>query len=381
MKQSNWVFGIALLAMVFLAAACGNLTGGKDGNEDENGNGSTSVDFTSHNTDYSILVRNNTGERLVAFKGDLVADKLIGGIPAHATDHGLRKNTTLFDRTEDFPMILLTEAQYNANKSNLQSQKNTPFTRVYVFYNNNGDNTVVYELAAGLGGNNELTIVNPSTLNIELRVGGPAGETLGYAPAGITQTALKVNDGNYLIYPVFKRYNRQKDVVDTVYPKGGSGLPWYQPYSFGEGHTRDSMRLSELLSGLSMTSGVAWIVVDNQSQSTGISFYEGSIPYQTASGLEFIPTNEPRTFQIDMPRASNNNYADYRDVSNWGFGTPTNKVPLQTSETDTTPVTTFRVERDKMYTITVTGDHNSAAGLKAWITSTTNVDVADFNFN
>ena len=27
------------------------------------------VDFTSHNTDYSILVRNNTGERLVAFKG------------------------------------------------------------------------------------------------------------------------------------------------------------------------------------------------------------------------------------------------------------------------------------------------------------------------
>jgi hypothetical protein len=363
----------AILGMVALVCSCV-----VDSTEPETGTGEP--DFLPHTTDYSILVRNNTGENLVAFKGDLQANRLIGGIPAHAQNHGLPKNLELFDKTEDFPLILLTKTQYEANKSNLQSQKNYAFTRVYVFYNKSGDNTVVYELAEGLGGNNALTIVNPSTLNVELRVGGPAGETLGYAPAGITETVLKVNDGNYLIYPVFKRYNRTRDVVDTVYPKGGSGLPWYQTYSFGEGHDQDSMRLSELLAGLSMTSGVAWIVVDNQSESSGISFYEGAIPYRTASGLEYIPTNAPRTFQIDMPRASNNNYAESRSVSNWGFGTPTNKASLQTSATDTTPVTTFTVERDKMYTITVTGDHN-AGTLEAYISSTTTVDVSDFNFN
>ncbi|MDR2552522.1 MAG: hypothetical protein LBD31_05085 [Treponema sp.] len=141
MKQ--WMFGIALGAVFFSLAGCDNPAGG----------GNDEVDFTSRNTGYSILVRNNTGENLVAFKGDLEAGKLVGGIPAHAQNHGLPGNPALFDKTEDFPLILLTKAQYEAHKGNLQSQRHTPFTRVYVFYNKNGDNTAVYELAAGLGVN------------------------------------------------------------------------------------------------------------------------------------------------------------------------------------------------------------------------------------
>jgi hypothetical protein len=129
MKQKHWVFGIAAAAVVFSLAGCDTLNGNKDGKGNETGG----VDF-SHNTDYSILVRNNTGERLVAFKGDLLADRLIGGIPAHAQNHGMPGKPALFDKTEDFLLILLTEAQYRANKDNLQSQKNAPFTRVYVFY-------------------------------------------------------------------------------------------------------------------------------------------------------------------------------------------------------------------------------------------------------
>jgi hypothetical protein len=178
-------------------------------------------DFSSNNTNYSILVRNNTNERLVAFKGELKPEALVGGIPAHAQNHGMPKNLTLFDKTEDFPLIILTEAQYNANKSNLSSQRNTPFTRVYVFYNRSGDNTTVYEIAEGLGGTNSLEIVNASnSINVELRVNGVAGETLGYAPAGILNTTLKLQDGNFNIFPVFKRYNKTRDVVETVYPKG-----------------------------------------------------------------------------------------------------------------------------------------------------------------
>jgi hypothetical protein len=214
MRQQNWFFGIVVLAMVFLLADCANLSNDEDKTEDKNG----TVDFTSH-PDYSILVQNNTGERLVAFKGELLASQLIGGIPAQARNHGLPKNTTLFYMTEDFPLILLTEAQYNANKNSLQTQRNSPFTRLYVFYNNNGANNAYYEIAAGLGGNNTLTIINPTDYNVELRNGGIAGEILGYAPSGITATNFKLKNGSYNIFPVFIKYNPLLDVIERVYPK------------------------------------------------------------------------------------------------------------------------------------------------------------------
>jgi hypothetical protein len=337
------------------------------------------VDFNSHNTDYSILVRNNSGESLVAFKGELRTDRLIGGIPAHAQNHGLPKDPALFDKTEDFPLILLTESQYTTYKSNLPSQKNTPFTRVYVFYNKNGDNTAVYEIAAGLGGSNTLHIINPSTsMNIELRLGGVAGETIGYAPGGILDTTLRLNDGNYNIFPVFKRYNTFRDVVETVYPKGTGGDPWFQPVSFGdEVNTHDyEINLRTVLKNLTVTSGVAWVYVNNQTTGGGIRFVEGGSVHKTASGLENIMST--MTFQIDMPKAAGtNNYADSKTVANWKFGPAGYEVALQVSASDNTEKENFTIERDKMYTITVTGDHNQNT-LKAYISGETSIDTSDF---
>ena len=376
--MKHWIFGIAAAAMVFSLAGCDLLNFNKeDEQEQEKPSG---VDFTSHNTDYSILVRNNTGERLVAFKGGLQADTLIGGIPAHAQNHGLPYRAALFDKTEDFPLILLTEAQYNANKGNLQSQKNTPFTRVYVFYNKSGDNTVEYELAAGLGGNNELSILNSSSsMNIELRLGGVAGETIGYAPGGILETKLYLNDGNYNVFPVFKHYNKSRDVVETVYPKGTSGLPWYRTVSFGEETLRAyTFNLRDLLHSVQMTSGAAWIVVQNQTES-GVRFLEGGSVHKTASGLENVMTS--MTFQIDMPKApGTDNYADSREVLNWKFGPTGAEVPLLQSSADSAPLTSLTIERDKMYTIVVTGDHNQGT-LKAYLNGEpVEIDVSDFHF-
>ena len=376
MKQRNWVFGIAIAAVVFLAAGCNILTGGEDKNP-------SGVDFGSHNTNYSILVRNKTGENLVAFKGDLQADKLVGGIPAHAQNHGLPGSPALFDKTEDFPLILLTETQYEANKSNLQSQKNTPFTRVYVFFNKNGDNTVVYELAAGLGGNNELSILNSSTsMNIELRLGGVAGETIGYAPAGILETKLKLNDDNYNVFPVFKRYNTFRDVVETVYPKRADGGPWYTTLSLGDpadGALREyTINLRNVLESLTMTSGVAWVYVSNQT-SSGVRFLEGGNVHKTASGIENVMT--ARTFQIDMPKIpGTNNYSDSLVVSNWQFGPTGEEKALQVSADDNAAKGSFSIERDKMYTITVEGSHNDGT-LKAYISAETVIPLDEFNMN
>ena len=85
-----------------------------------------------------------------------------------------------------------------------------------------------------------------------------------------------------------------------------------------------------------------------------------------------------RTFQIDMPKVSGtNNYADSKDVANWKFGPVGYEVSLQVSATDPTAKETFTIERDKMYTITVTGDHNLGT-LKAYISGTTTIDTSDF---
>jgi hypothetical protein len=371
-KTKRIVMFAAVLMTVILVFSCG------DGGDDSNNTGGTGdVDFTSNNTNYSILVRNNTGERLIAFKGELNADRLIGGIPAHAQGHGLPKKSALFDKTEDFPMILLTEAQYNANKSNLSSQRNTPFTRVYVFYNLNGDNTAVYEIAEGLGGTNTLEIINASnSINVELRINGVAGETLGYAPANILNTTLKLQDGNYNVFPVFKRYNAFRDVVETVYPKGsGSNYAWFQSYSFGEGTTSATMNLKTLLQSTVFTSGAAWVHVNNQTSSGGIRFVEGTNVHKTASGLENIMSGNSRTFQIDMPKVGNK-YDDSVVVANWKFGPTGFEVALQTSENDTAIVTSLTVERDKMYTITVTGSHNDDT-LKAWVSNETDIPSSE----
>jgi hypothetical protein len=300
--------------------------------------------------------------------------KLIGGIPSRATNHGLPKDPALFDKTEDFPMVILTEAQYNANKDNLNALKNTPFTRVYVFFNKSGDNTIVYEIAGGLGGSNEFKIINASnSINVELRLGGAAGETIGYAPAGILETTLKLQDGNYNIFPVFKRYNTFRDVVETVYPQGtGSNYAWFESYSFGEGTTTATMNLKTLLQNINFVLGAAWVYVDNQTNSGGIRFLEGSNVHTTASGLTNIMSGNPRTFQIDMPKAGNNTYADSVTIANWKFGATGFEVGLQTGENDSTPLSSLRVEQGKMYTVTVSGSHNDNS-LKAWVSNTINI--------
>ena len=330
----------SVITVVILMFSC-NLPG-----EEED-----AVDFISHNINYSILVRNNTSERLIAFMGDLTPEMLIGGIPARATGHGLPNDPALFDRSKEFPLILLTEAQYNANKNNLDVLKNTPFTRVYVFYNRNGDNSAVYEISNNLGGNNSLRIINASTsVNVELRLGGVAGEIIGYAPAGMLQTTLRMQDGDYDIFPVFKRYNTARDVVETVYPKMANfDYSWFQNYSF-EGGNEVVMDLKPLLGSLTFSSGSAWVVIRNQTTSGGIRFFEGSSPRRTPSGIETINSGNEITFQVDMP-AIGTTYADSVTVANWSFGPQGFTIPLPSTV----------IERDKMYVINVTGNFQTGS--------------------
>jgi len=371
--KKRLIFTAVILIAIMLITSC-DMTNGEDGNK------TGVVDFTSHNANFSIRVRNGTNQRLVAFKGDIHPDYLLGGVPAHANNHAFAANPELFDKTEAFPLYILTETQYNTNKNNLignTSLKNAPFTRVFVFYNRQGENNVVYEISGSLGGSNKLNIINASnSINIELRLGGIAGETIGYAAAGMLNTTLYMIDGDHDIFPVFKRYNSVRDVVETVYPRGsGSNFSWFQQVTFGEGITEHTMNLKNELQGIFFSNGAAWVVINNQTTSGAINFYQGTHVVRTASGISGIQNGANRTYQIDMPRAGNN-YDDSVVVSNWSFGPSGFDVGLQISESNAEKVTTYTIQRDRMYTITVTGSHNNGT-LKAWVSSISNIPSAD----
>ena len=254
---------------------------------------------------------------------------------------------------------------------------------MYVFYNKNGDNSTHYEIAAGLGGNNTLTVLLPAmSTNVELRVGGVAGETIGYAPQGMLSTNLMLEDGDYDLFPVFVRYNRARDVVEKVYPKNaGNTYNWFSSITFDGSNPLQTLNLAGALQNLSMSSGAAWIVIDNQTTSGAIRFFEGNVPRTTPAGYQGISAGTPITFQIDMNAVSGANgeiiYAETRAVSNWSFGPQGFAVPLQQGEHNTAQLGTFTVRKDRMYTITVKGNVNGG-GLIAYISNETDIPLNDF---
>jgi len=198
-KMKRNVALISVLLTLIMVFSCNT-----DDNPGTGHDSDSKVDFTDHPNGYSVKINNRTTERLIAFKNELRVDKLIGGIPARDSNHGLPKDPALFgNKSEGFALILLTEKQYNDNKTNLKSLENTPFTRVFAFYNANGVNESVYEISDHLGGNCSIQIQNLSPLDVELRLNGINGETLGFARNTMLNTTLYVNPDDYLIFPVF----------------------------------------------------------------------------------------------------------------------------------------------------------------------------------
>jgi hypothetical protein len=339
---------VAVLAALALVLSC-DLNGGDDDNGDGDNGG---VDFTDHTTDYAIRLSNLTGERLVVFKGGLTESALIGGIPAHATQFGLKKDPVLFNRTHDFPLIFLTEAQYNANKSNLQSLKNFPFTRIFAFYNATGTNDTVYEISGHLGGSNKLLIQNLSSMNVELRLNGISGETIGYAEAVSLNTTLYLDSADYNIFPVFKGYNAYRDAIITVYPKFGNGNAWYTQFQVGaENQNEYSLDVSDIpITGFS--SGTALLIIENQSN-IGVQLQRGGTPLRTATGIATINNGWPRTFQIDMASAGDNKYADSTGIAGYTVGPNGGQVNIGDGSN-------YQLYANKIYKVTVTGTYGGS---------------------
>jgi len=342
-----------LLVLVLIVGFMVSITGCKDDDGGGKKEESSGVDFTNHLSGYSIKVQNNTSKKLVAFKNSPNASYLIGGIPGSgANEHGLPKPSGLFTATGDFVLFLVAEEDYIANKSNLSVLANKPFTRIYAYYNANSENYIVYPISEFLGGAKKITLNNNTSFNVELRTDGVHGAVLGYAQEGAFNTTFNVDSGNYMVFPVFRKYNSARGEIITVYPKyqggPGDGKAKFTAFSLTGSKDEEIIDAVDYIGqDVVLKTGSAYLMIINNHSSTGLEFVRGGQPIVTSTGGRYINRTDSMTFQIDMPKkpGSNDEYLNDLPLSGFQIGTAAYKVSLDSH--------TF--QSDKIYRVVVTG--------------------------
>jgi fibronectin type 3 domain-containing protein len=314
------------------------------------GGGSANIDWTSYTEagSYVFRVRNNTNKRLVAFRRNLTSTNLIGGVDSSENEHGFKKDSNIFGSTsQDFPLIFITEEQYNANATNLAVLEKTPFTRIYAYYNAVGTNETVYEINEGLGGEYTLQVTPSIQWNAELRLSGVHGTTLGYVTKEQYDTSFKMNTGFYQVFPVVRQYNAFRNQIVSFYPKWSDGSARSVGVGLdAENHTAE-INIHELLQGVTMSTGSAFIIVDNQSSSGVQLFGPSNIAQMTSTGSNFVNTNRAMMFQVNMVQLDDNKYAEKQSISAYKIGSNLNNAAL---------IGDVELYVDKVYRVTIKGN-------------------------
>ena len=295
------------------------------------------VDFTNYANDvFSIKVRNNTMKKLIAFRGTPREENLISGIPAGASNWGLKRNPALFSNSADFVLVFVTEEDYLANKNDLNTLDNAPFTKLYAYYNANSNNNMVYEISICMGGNGSIVLNNGnSPYNIELRKDGINGETMGYFPAYTVNTTFKIDYGMYYIFPVFRKFNAILNGIITVYPKKATGKAICEIFEIDEDVSSISLNSNNWIQNATLSHSATYIKINNNS-ANGICLYSNSNsnPYNSLNGSQMINAGQSVVFPIYMDlvsgsAAENPEYAEYIESAQYCVGNAvTDKVYL-----------------------------------------------------
>lgn len=357
MKKKNLCLAIVCITAVFLSAACGNAFGNKKKDNQENTPTPTPTPTPEDTTSKvsfdnfkprSILVKNNTGERLIAFKGEINPSQLISGVPAYASNHGLRMDDELFSSSGDFALLFLKEEVYNKNKNNLAAVKNKPFASIYAFYNKKAPNDITFTINGIPSGNAKLILQNGSPFNIEIRCNSPQGEVLGYIGAYTSNTILNVDADDYAFFPILKKYVERDQQVHEIVPRFSDqqGV-YFRDFALAEG-TETSWNIGALWdpAKMQLSSGGFYLTINNQAE-TAVSFLKGDQQFRSsATGRRGIPSGSQVTFFVPFERVEGKWYPNEVEFSTLKIGSSQHPKTL--------PATTFKL--DTRYSIKVTGD-------------------------
>ena len=368
MKKTFLKAFLALGVLCFVGCVNVNSNNGNSVNDDEGkSSGSGGIDYENHalsgKSGYLVMVKNNTSEKLVAFKGEPAAENLIGGIPASATNHGLPFSSELFPNSQDFILFIVTAEDYQAKKDDLASLKNYPFARLYAYYNSNAKNERAYEISSAMGGNCKIVLNNNTLYNVELRLKDLyGGETIDYTGARTLLTEFKVEAGDYYIFPVFRQFDKTLNEIVTYYPTYSSGeaagYPICETFALNDDTTAIELNASKWVEGVTFTDGYAYIRINNQS-GLAISLYDGTGPVESSTtGNKLINSGSSLTFTLKMdPKSSDKlteryEYEAFKSYSQFRVGTANKNDFYLTGDSKTTK----DFYAGKIYTYTVTGN-------------------------
>ena len=171
----------------------------------------------------------------------------------------MEKKESLFNATSGFVLTLMTEAEYNKNKDNLN---NAPvFTRLYVFYNHEAPYNRVYQINGFLNRDGQINIDNPTSLNIIIKKDSPNGEALGFiAPYSINSIIKLETPNTYNLFPVFIKYNPFTNELTKIVPvfstRAKQNKPYFQSFNLMDS-TPNIWNLSVIASSIDfeMTTG------------------------------------------------------------------------------------------------------------------------------
>jgi hypothetical protein len=339
-------------ALLLAAALMVGFAGCPD--EEDNNDTGNGIDYTSY-TDYSIRVKNDSGKNLVAFLGSPGPDNEISGIPKGGTVHGLKKDIRLFPNSGssfDFILFLVTEEDYVANKNNLPSLENKPFTRLYAYHNVGLRNELVYTVNGLLGGNKKIILQNSTAYNVELRNNGRDGAIIGYSKSENYNTTFNVEADDYMIFPVFRKFNPALDVIVSAYPEYGpgnqlEGRAKFVEFSLDNATSEFTIDANAFVSGIKITAGAAFLVIQNNA-ATGVGFWDGGTRQTTESGGQNVNPNRSMSFAIHMEKqyGTTDQFLNTRELGQIRIGTSANPITLAP----------FTFENGKIYRIIVYGD-------------------------
>jgi len=345
--KMNWVImALFISALILTFGACG---------EDEiAGNG---IDWTDYKIDFSIRVSNNTKKDLVAFQSSLSPENMLGGILSGDTNHGLKNDTAKFGKNvKQFTMIFITREQYEANKNKLSQLNNDYFTQIRVYWNGSaGDNLKVYEISDKLGGDYQLVVQNDSKFDVEIRIDGPSGPILGFAPFGMITNKLYVGVGTLNLYPVFKYNNERRGIIETIYPTREDGTAWRQVIVFQDNTPPQSLNLKTALTGISKrSSGVCYLkIFNNTTEGGAIGFKKGTTIMVNTMNIAEWNSGESKEFVIEMPTVSGSTtYASEIQIDNYFVFQTSDDVLIKTVENEQSSMT---LKADMLYSVYVTG--------------------------
>ena len=165
-----------------------------------------------------------------------------------------------------------------------------------------------------------------------------------------------VIEGEYDIFPVFRKYSSRAQEIVTTFPKytkNGVEYPVFFHFGLDSENVEKEFTTSDWFNGAlydaSETPSAAYIAIHNGNSGTGVSLYKGALETAatTSTGGKTINTGKTLTFEVPMTSLGNNRYSTTATVSGWKIGTSMNKVSIDTLE----------VKAGKMYYIELSGSN------------------------